>query len=212
MVNFKPKLKRIDMIRSTRILCILGFLTFFSSCKNEGAKDADPTAEITKDSVVKAKPKVLTEEDKKQINSVMTKLMVTPELKTFTSTLVSARLTDLLSKEEGPFTVFAPTDGAFGKMATAEKNDLLNPANVEQLIAFLKGHIANGSMNSTDMVQAIRKDGSVKLETLNEAELTIRQQGDELVVESEDGSTAVIGKSDIAGSNGFVHVVDNFLK
>lgn len=199
------------MIRTYRIACVLAVLSVFSSCKNEVDKTTDGDVETTMDSQEKKEPIVLTEEDKKQINSVMTKLMVTQDVKTFTSTLVSARMTDMLSKEDGPYTVFAPSNEAFNKLPKEEMNNLSNPKNSEQLTELLKGHIVTGSMDSVSIVQAIRKGGSVSLEALDGKTLTVTQEGDDLIVTNQNGTSGVIGKSDISGSNGVVHVLDAVL-
>ena len=71
--------------------------------------------EVMSDTIISQVSKEVIDQsnDEKVRQSVMTKIMVTPELSRFASTLVSANLTNMLSTDEGPFTVFAPDNTAY---------------------------------------------------------------------------------------------------
>ena len=58
-----------------------------------------------------------------------------PELTTLLSALKAAKLVDAL-RGPGPFTVWAPTDEAFGRLPKGALEHLLNPANVKAVILF----------------------------------------------------------------------------
>merc|ERR1740117_2836780 len=59
-----------------------------------------------------------------------------PDLSTLVTALTAGKLTTALSGA-GPFTVFAPTNEAFGKLPAATLANLLKPENIKQLDAVL---------------------------------------------------------------------------
>src|SRR5690242_12479571 len=77
-----------------------------------------------------------------------------------------AGLEKVLSKE-GPFTVFAPTDLAFGKLEAGKWVELLQPHNKIQLVDFMNNYVVKGKTSFKDF-----KDGQ-KLKTLGGKELAV---------------------------------------
>ena len=136
--------------------------------------------------------------------------MITGETKTFASALVSTGLTDMLSKNKGPYTIFAPTTIAFDSLDIEKKREILNPKNKEKLSALLKNHIVEGKVSSSELLQK-SKGSSNTLKTLGGKTFTVAKQGSDLVITDGNGAKAVLGKSDIEGSNGVVHVIDEVL-
>jgi uncharacterized surface protein with fasciclin (FAS1) repeats len=190
-----------------RTLFLLGVITLALSCKNE-SKEAEKSEEVP----TAATKKVLTVEEKNIVNSVLTKAMVTPESKNFVSMLLSAGLTDMLSKDEGPFTIFAPSNSAFGELDEVKRSYIFNPANKEAVVALLKSHIVAGNLDSATLVKNIKNaNGNYKLITLTGITYTASREGTDIVLTDAQGRKAVLGKSDITGSNGILHIVDNVL-
>lgn len=188
-----------------RLVCLFGLTLVLFSCKNDSKDSTQKAGDIP------AK-KELTQKDIKQINSILTKAMVTPELKTFVSTLVSSGLSDKLTKEEGPFTILAPSNEAFGKVDGKRMESLLNQANKEQLAKLVNSHIVKASLDSATLVQKIKEaNGSYKIVTLSGATYTASRDGNDIVIADKSDAKAIIGKSDIKGSNGVLHVLDNVL-
>lgn len=118
---------------------------------------------------------------------------------TLAAALTAAGLVDTL-KSEGPFTVFAPTDEAFAKLPAGTVESLLKPENKEQLVAILTYHVVAGKVMAADVVKLS------KATTVNGADVAIS------VV---DGTVSVNGATvtatDIAASNGVIHVIDSVL-
>ena len=100
----------------------------------------------------------------------------------------------------GPFTVFAPTDLAFGKLREGDITELLKPENRIKLTGILNNLVAVGRNNFKDFA-----DGQ-KLKTLN---------GKELLVHVSNGSVTVNGARvqarDMHADNGVVHSVDTVI-
>jgi uncharacterized surface protein with fasciclin (FAS1) repeats len=121
------------------------------------------------------------------------------QFNTLLAALTAADLADVLSGA-GPFTVFAPTDEAFGKLPRGTVAALLKPENKAQLVSILKYHVVAGKVSAKDAVAA----GTAK--TL---------QGESVTAAIVDGrltinKSAVI-KSDVAADNGVIHIIDTVL-
>ncbi len=114
---------------------------------------------------------------------------------TLAAALKAAGLVETL-KGKGPFTVFAPTDEAFKKLPAGTVESLLKPENKAKLTAVLTYHVVAGKAMAKDV-----KPGKVK--TVQGAEATVMAHGSGLMI---DGANIV--KTDIAASNGVIHVID----
>ena len=110
---------------------------------------------------------------------------------------VKAAGLDQTLTNDGPFTVFAPTDEAFAKLPEGTVENLL--ANPEQLKKVLLYHVVSGDVKAA---QVVNLD---KAKTLNGAEVAINTRDGVMV-----GDANVI-KTDITASNGTVHVIDTVL-
>ncbi len=112
----------------------------------------------------------------------------------------AAGLNEQLSKM-GPFTVFAPTEHAFGKLQRGEWPDLLRPQNRVKLADIMNHHVINGTIHFKDLT-----DGQ-ELTTLN---------GKKLAVHVRNGETDIDGAKiqgrDMDASNGVVHSLDNLVQ
>jgi len=119
--------------------------------------------------------------------------------KTLAAALEAAGLVGAL-KGAGPFTVFAPTDQAFSKLPPGTVEDLLKPENKEKLQSILKYHVVSGEVMSSEVV----KLSSAK--TLDGQSICIRVTDGRVMV-----NNATVTQTDIACSNGVIHVIDSVL-
>ncbi|MEM7053964.1 MAG: fasciclin domain-containing protein [Pseudomonadota bacterium] len=121
------------------------------------------------------------------------------QFETLLAAATAAGLAPALSSD-GPFTVFAPTDEAFGALPAGTVETLLREENREQLANILKFHVVSGRVGSDAL------ENGATLETLAGPRVTF--------TESEQGFTiegARIIATDIAASNGVVHVIDRVI-
>ena len=119
------------------------------------------------------------------------------------STLVAAvKAADLVStlKSDGPFTVFAPTDEAFAKLPKGTVENLLKPENKDQLIAVLTYHVVAGKVPASKVV------GIDSAATVQGGKVSVKVDGDTVMINDSN-----VVKTDIACSNGIIHVIDNVL-
>merc|ERR1711965_615784 len=71
-------------------------------------------------------------------------------LSTLVAAVVAGDLVDTLSSP-GPFTVFAPTNDAFGALPEGTLDSLLKPENKDQLVDILTYHVLPAQVLSTDL-------------------------------------------------------------
>lgn len=119
------------------------------------------------------------------------------------STLVkavqAAELVDVLSNA-GPFTVFAPTNDAFDKLAAGTVEGLLKPENKDALSNILEYHVYVGVLNA---------------ETFVDGQVIGQVNGGNVKISLVDGKPVLNGKAhilaSIRASNGVIHVIDEVL-
>ncbi len=123
--------------------------------------------------------------------------------KVFGTLIAAVKAADLVEvlKSDGPFTVFAPTDDAFKKLPEGTIAKLLKPENKAMLVSILKYHVVSGKVVAADVVK------------LNSAKTV---EGGSVTIKIKDGSVFLNGNSkvvqtDIAASNGVIHVIDTVL-
>jgi len=123
---------------------------------------------------------------------------------TLVAAVKAAGLVETL-KSAGPFTVFAPTNEAFGKLPAGTVDNLLKPENKAALTGILTYHVVSGALKSTDL-----KDGQ-KLKTVQGEELMIHYKDNKWMVHDAKGGMANITIADVISSNGVTYVIDAVL-
>ena len=129
------------------------------------------------------------------------------------STLVTAlKAADLVGalSGEGPFTVFAPNNAAFSKIDSETLGNLLKPENVKALSNILTYHVVSGKLMASDVANALKSgNGMVKLTALNGQTVTAMSKEGKIYLEDSQGNLSEIIATDVAGSNGVIHVIDS---
>ena len=118
--------------------------------------------------------------------------------KTLLTAATAAGLVDTL-KGAGPFTVFAPTDDAFATLPAGTLDKLL--ADPEALKKILLYHVVSGDVTADQVVKLTSAD-------------TV--EGSPIKITVKDGvvylnDTVKVVTTDIAASNGVIHVIDGVL-
>ncbi len=131
------------------------------------------------------------------------------DFSTLVTALKAADLVDALSGE-GPFTVFAPNNAAFSKIDSETLGSLLKPENVEALTNILTYHVVSGKLMASDVASALKSGyGKVKLTALNGQTITARSKGGKIYLKDSKGNMSEIIATDVAGSNGVIHVISS---
>jgi len=118
---------------------------------------------------------------------------------TLVAAVQAAGLVDALSNA-GPFTVFAPTNDAFGKLPAGTVEGLLKPEKLADLKNILEYHTYVGSLKTEYM-----EDGQ-SFEQVNGGKVSISKKDGKLMV---NGKATVLAS--IPTSNGIIHVIDEVL-
>ena len=121
------------------------------------------------------------------------------QFNTLAAALKAAGLVNTL-KGAGPFTVFAPTDAAFAKLPKGTVEELLKPENKAKLTAILTYHVVPGKVMAADVVKVS------DAKTVQGGSIKVHAAGGKVTVDN-----ANVVKTDVAASNGVIHVIDTVL-
>jgi uncharacterized surface protein with fasciclin (FAS1) repeats len=128
-----------------------------------------------------------------------------PEFSTLVSLVQKAGLATALSSP-GPFTVFAPTNAAFEKLAKAAPATyqavLADPALLTKVLTY---HVIAGAIKSTQAISVAQQNGKVN-----------SLEGEPISFSIKDGKLTLNGSStvvipDILATNGVIHVIDTVI-
>jgi uncharacterized surface protein with fasciclin (FAS1) repeats len=106
---------------------------------------------------------------------------------------------------KGPFTVFAPTNAAFGKLPAGTVDNLVKPENKATLTKILTYHVVAGKLDAADLT-----DGK-KLKTVEGEELTVKKSDGKTWIIDAKGDQSMVSITNVHQSNGVIHVVDTVL-
>src|SRR5882757_3361397 len=116
----------------------------------------------------------------------------------------AAGLVDTL-EGKGPFTVFAPTNMAFGKLPQGTVDTLVKPENKATLTKILTYHVVPGKLEASSLTEG------KKLKTAEGEELTVKHQDGKVWIVDAKGGTSMVTIANVNQSNGVIHVVDTVL-
>jgi uncharacterized surface protein with fasciclin (FAS1) repeats len=102
-------------------------------------------------------------------------------------------------QQDGPFTVFAPSNEAFAKLPEGTLDELLKPESKAQLSAILTYHVIAAKLMANDIE-------SSNVETVNGLKATVRVTAAETRIDN-----ARVVETDIVVANGLIHVIDEVL-
>lgn len=111
--------------------------------------------------------------------------------------------------ESGPFTVFAPSDDAFTRLAPGTVDTLMKPENAATLTTVLKTHVIQGAY-TLDQIKALvaAGNGTAALPTLSGQTLTASLENGNLLLTDPTGNKSYVSQPDVREANGIVHVTN----
>ena len=175
------------------VVLLIGGVLLFSGGDDEEEVADEPTSsqqEQTQDEAP-AEPQ----------SNIVELAQATPDLSTLVSAVVEADLVDTLSSP-GPFTVFAPTNDAFGVLL----NDLGITAEEllarEDLGAILTYHVVGAEVFAADL-----SDGQ-EVTTVQGGTLTVNIGDSGVTLTDANGNSVNVVATDVDASNGVVHLID----
>jgi uncharacterized surface protein with fasciclin (FAS1) repeats len=158
-------------------------------------------------------PAAIAEEEAKRVNAAITSeapaevteniilsIQSNPKFSTLATALTVSGLTESLS-QEGPFTIFAPTNEAFEALPKDELDKLMKPENRDDLISLLSYHVLSGAETTLNIPEGI-------------SEPTTVQGTPVIITKSNEGVTidgARVMDADIPATNGVIHAIDKVI-
>ncbi|HLP90572.1 MAG TPA: fasciclin domain-containing protein [Nostocaceae cyanobacterium] len=162
--------------------------------RNQPANTSTPPSTVIPNPPQTTTPPTRTDKNK----NVVALIESDPSLKTLTAALKAAGLTETL-QQQGPFTIFAPTDQAFADLPQDALQDLLKPENKEVLVKVLTYHVVSGKVLSRDL-----KSGQITSLQGDPINVKVSEEG----VKVNDGQVI---QADIEGRNGVIHKINTLI-
>lgn len=128
----------------------------------------------------------------------------TSSLSTLVTAVKAADLVETL-QSGGPFTVFAPTNDAFGDLPAGTLDSLLKPENVDQLKSILTYHVVSGKVMAADL------ENGQKISTVQGEMLTVSIADGKVYIIDAKGNKTMVEQADVDADNGVVHVIGSVL-
>lgn len=193
------------------------FLLAFTSCQDNKKKDSagDGMNEDNTQMNVPAEEGAAMEKEEKLTNEMTVSRVIeaSEEHETLLAAMKSAGIIVRLNGTD-IYTVFAPTDAAFGNLPNGTIDDLMKPENAEKLEGILSYHIIPGKVDSAKLIDLIKsgENGKYVLETANDGKLTatINEAGNIILTDTSGGQATVVA-ADMIASNGVVHSINSVL-
>ncbi|WP_026752347.1 fasciclin domain-containing protein [Sediminibacterium sp. C3] len=127
---------------------------------------------------------------------------------TLVAAVKAAGLVETL-QSSGPFTVFAPTNAAFGKLPAGTVESLVKPENKATLTKILTYHVVAGKLDAAAIAALIKEGkGTAELKTVSGGILKASMKGKKLILTDEKGGMSEVTIANVYQSNGVIHVVD----
>jgi len=184
----------------TLSMAVLAVL-FVTACGEKKKQQAEETMEETAEEV----EAVMEEETTPNIVEVASGNEAFSTLVTAVST---AGLVETLSGE-GPFTVFAPTNDAFGKLPEGTVESLLKPETKDALTGILTYHVVAGKFEAAAVIDAINSNnGTYTVTTVQGGSIDLSLNDGNVILTDAKGGTATVVIPDVAASNGVIHAID----
>ncbi|MDB5696678.1 MAG: fasciclin [Sphingomonas bacterium] len=134
-----------------------------------------------------------------------------PNLATFARALTAGGVADTLAGP-GPFTLFAPTDEAFARLAPGTVQALLKPENRASLTALLRLHLVTGRVTSAELIRRVRAGGGrASLTSVAGEPIAVSTTGGIVTLTDRGGNKSYVETADVRHSNGTMHVVNGVL-
>lgn len=128
--------------------------------------------------------------------------------------LAAYQATDLntLLDDNGPFTIFAPSDNAFASFSKSKLHAMLNADDKKQLKSVLKYHIVSGKLTASKILKALcRGKGKTTFTTIHGDKITATMRGLDIFLTDSNGNTARITAADSIKGDNVMHAIDSVI-
>lgn len=191
------------------VIAVLGFAAFKVMDQNKETTDSAATTTTTSTSAAD-KVDGVTVGGAKMVRTkdIVDNAVNAKNVTTVVAAVKAAGLVDTL-KSPGPFTVFAPNNGAFEALPAGTVDTLLKPESKATLTSILTYHVVPGTYTSAALKVMASKGETLK--TVQGGTLSFVMEDDELKVVDAKGGKSSVETADVISSNGVTHVVKSVL-
>lgn len=143
--------------------------------------------------------------------TILDNAAATPSLSSLVAAIRAASLSTTLAGP-GPFTLFAPSNAAFSRLAPGVQEQLLQPANHGSLVRLLRFHMLPGVVTVSDLQQRIAAGGgTATIMTVQGEPLTLSMTQSVITLTDASGNKSYIEAGDLRQANGMIHIVNGVL-
>jgi uncharacterized surface protein with fasciclin (FAS1) repeats len=138
----------------------------------------------------------------------------TLEAGNYTTLIAALKATDLdlLLDGDAPFTIFAPSDRAFGKLSADSMAHLLRPENKKELREMVTYFMVAGSLSASKILSAlVQGNGKATFTTVQGKKIKASIDGIDIILTDGLGNKARITVADSDQCNGIIHTIDSVL-
>lgn len=138
-------------------------------------------------------------------------LAAAPLLSTLTRAAAAAGQSAALDAP-GAYTLFAPTDEAFGRLAPGTIEALMKAENRGPLTRLVTLHLVAGRHSSADLIRRIRAgNGAATLTSVAGEPLRLTLTGNVVTLTDAGGNKSYVEVADVRETNGVMHIVNGVL-
>ena len=143
--------------------------------------------------------------------SILENAAASSEHSTLISAVRAAGLDSTLSGS-GSYTLFAPTNAAFGRLPKGTVDTLLNPANKGELARLLNYHVVPGRKTRAQIAADVRAGSRAAVYTTAAGSIVrVGLEGNRIVLTDVHNGRSIVTTPDVQQANGVMHVVDAVL-
>ena len=143
--------------------------------------------------------------------TILDNATATPSLSSLVAAIRASGLATTLAGP-GPYTLFAPSNEAFARLAPGVQEQLLQPANRDSLVKLIRFHMVPGVVGIADLQQQIAAGGgTAKLMTVQGEWLTVSMTQAVITLTDSGGNKSYIEAGDMTQANGVIHIVNGVL-
>ncbi|MEM1001654.1 MAG: fasciclin domain-containing protein, partial [Bacteroidota bacterium] len=202
--DFKPIYFNMKYLRTQSLAVVAALLIM--ACGQKKEEQAEEVVEEVVEEVQETAEEVIEEAT---TGSIVEVAMGNQEFSTLVTAVTAADLVETLSGE-GPFTVFAPTNGAFAKLPEGTLGSLLKAESKPTLTGILTYHVVAGKFEAAQVIEAINSNnGTFTITTVQGDNIDLSLQDGNVVLTDITGGKATVIIPDVAASNGVIHAIDS---
>ncbi len=190
------------------VIAVLGFAAFKVMDKNKETTSDTSTSTTSTPAVDNVDGVTVGGAKMVRTKDIVDNAVNAKNVTTVVAAVKAAGLVDTL-KSPGPFTVFAPNNGAFEALPAGTVDTLLKPESKDTLVSILTYHVVPGTYTSAALKVMASKGETLK--TVQGGTLSFVMEDDELKVVDAKGGKSSVETADVISSNGVTHVVKSVL-